>query len=69
MYTYLLLSTELVAVSHLSMAIVLFIYASRSVAYKAQAWVLMLISLIYAIDMSFLVFSNKVHDMDMLNTL
>ena len=67
MYTYLLLSTELVAVSHLSMAIVLFIYASRSVAYKAQAWVLMLISLIYAFALSFLVFSNDVPDVGMLN--
>lgn len=67
MYILLLLSTELVAVTHLSMAIVLFIYASRSVAYKAQAWVLMLISLIYATVLSFLVLSPDVPAMGMLN--
>lgn len=67
MYILLLLSTELVAVTHLSMAIVLFIYASRSVAYKAQAWVLMLISVIYATVLSFLVLSPDVPAMGMLN--
>ena len=67
MYTYLLLSTELVAVTHLSMAIVLFIYASRSVAFKAQAWVLMLISLIYTFALSFLVLSKSIPDADILN--
>lgn len=45
----LLIATELVAVSHLMMAIVFFIYARRSVAYLAQAWISMLTFAIYGV--------------------
>lgn len=50
------MSTELVAVTHLTMAIVLFIYARRSVAYLAQAWISMLTSLIYVVAVAFIAF-------------
>ena len=44
----LILSTELVAVAHLTMAVVLFIYSRRSVAYLAQAWISLLTFVLYA---------------------
>lgn len=47
MDTLFLVSTELVAVVHLTMAIVLFIYARRNVAFLAQAWISMLTCLIF----------------------
>lgn len=54
MRTLLIISTELVAVTHLTMAIVLFIYARRSVAYLAQAWISMLTALIYGVALGFI---------------
>lgn len=50
----LIIATELVAVTHLTMAIVLFIYSRRSVAYLAQAWITMLTSLIYGVALAFI---------------
>lgn len=47
MHDLLIISTELVAVSHLTMAIVFFIYAQRSVAYLAQAWISILTFALY----------------------
>lgn len=47
MHDLLIISTELVAVTHLTMAIVFFIYAQRSVAYLAQAWISMLTFALY----------------------
>lgn len=49
----LIIATELVAVTHLTMAIVLFIYSRRSVAYLAQAWISLLTSLIYGVALVF----------------
>lgn len=49
----LIIGTELVAVTHLIMAIVHFIYARRSVAYLAQAWTSMLTFIIYAVALGF----------------
>lgn len=54
MHTLLLIGTELVAVSHLTMAIVLFIYARRSVAYLAQAWISLLTFAIYGCALVFI---------------
>lgn len=50
----LIIATELVSVTHLTMAIVLFIYSRRSVAYLAQAWISMLIALIYGVALAFI---------------
>lgn len=47
MGTLLIIATELVAVVHLTMAIVLFIYSHRSVSYLAQAWISALTFFIY----------------------
>lgn len=54
MGTVLLLSTELVAVVHLTIAIVLFIYSHRSVAFLAQAWTSMLTFVIYSVALTFI---------------
>lgn len=53
MRTLLIICTELVAVTHLTMAVILFIYSRRSVAYLAQAWSTLLICLIYAVALLF----------------
>lgn len=50
----LIIATELVAVTHLTMAIVLFIYSRRSVAYLAQAWISLLTFLIYGVALAFI---------------
>lgn len=49
----LIIATELVAVAHLTMSIVFFIYARRSVAYLAQAVIQMLIFIIYGVALFF----------------
>lgn len=67
MKTLLILTTELVAVSHLSFSIVLFIYARRSVAFKAQAWVLMLIAMIFGASLTLSVVCNVPSDLGILN--
>lgn len=51
MGTLLIIGTELVAVVHLTMAIILFIYSHRSVAYLAQAWISALTFAIYAVGL------------------
>ena len=45
MRTLLIICTELVAVTHLTMAVIFFIYSRRSVAYLAHAWSTLLICL------------------------
>lgn len=67
MRTLLILATELVAVSHLSFSIVLFIYARRSVAFKAQAWILMLIALIFGASLALSVIYSVPADLGILN--
>ena len=53
MRTLLIICTELVAVTHLTMAVIFFIYSRRSVAYLAHAWSTLLICLIYAVALFF----------------
>lgn len=53
MRIFIIMATELVAVTHLTMAIVLFIYSRRSVAYLAQAWTSLLIALIFGVALAF----------------
>lgn len=53
MRTLLIIGTELVAVTHLTMSIVFFIYARRSVAYLAQAVIQLLVFVIYAVALFF----------------
>lgn len=65
MQTLLLIGTELVAVTHLTMAIVLFIYARRSVAYLAQAWTTMLTFFIYAVALGYVATHNVALDFNM----
>ena len=66
MKTLLILATELVAVSHLSFSIVLFIYARRSVAFKAQAWVLMLIAMIFGVALALSVINSVPYEFGIL---
>lgn len=53
MRTLLIICTELVAVTHLTMSVILFIYSRRSVAYLAQAWTTMLTFVIYGVALFF----------------
>lgn len=53
MRIFLILTTELVAVVHLTMAIVFFIYSRRSVAYLAWAWIQLIVSAIYGVALFF----------------
>lgn len=55
MRTLLIVCTELVAVTHLTMSVILFIYSHRSVAYLAQAWSTLLIFIMYAVTLFFVV--------------
>lgn len=59
MRTLLIIGTELVAVTHLTMAIVLFIYSRRSVMYLAQAWVNMLTFVIYAVALGYVAMQSN----------
>lgn len=67
MHTLFVLSTELVAVTHLTMAVVLFIYARRSVSYLAQAWINLLTFVIYGIALGIIVTHPIIGDIGMLN--
>lgn len=69
MRTLLLIATELVAVSHLMMAVVLFIYARRNVAFLAQAWISALISAIFWTALGGIAFHSgaPVHPLGMLH--
>lgn len=67
MQTLLIIGTELVAVTHLTMAIVLFIYARRSVAYLAQAWTTMLTCCIYAVALGYIATHNVAMGNNMLH--
>lgn len=58
MQNLLIIFTELVAVTHLTMAIVFFIYAQRSVAYLAQAWISALTCIIYGVGLAFVATFN-----------
>lgn len=49
MRTLLIICTELVAVTHLTMSVILFIYSRRSVAYLAHAWSTLLTCIIYSV--------------------
>jgi len=69
MHTILLMTTELVVVVHLVMAIVLYIYARRSVAYLAQAWILFLTSLIFGVALGYLCYTTEIKPIGMLNPL
>lgn len=53
MRTLLIICTELVAVTHLTMSVILFIYSRRSVAYLAQAWTTLLTFVIYGVALFF----------------
>lgn len=67
MRTLLILGTELVAVAHLSVAIMLFIYARRSVAYLAQAWITLLTFAIYAVALAYIVTTDVIPPLGMLH--
>ncbi len=47
MYTLLLVTTEFAMVAHLMMSLVLFYFARRSVNFLPQAWIMLLISVMY----------------------
>lgn len=59
MHDLLIIFTELVAVSHLTMAIVFFIYAQRSVAYLAQAWISILTFALYGVALFYVATSSS----------
>lgn len=71
MGTLLIIGTELVAVVHLTMAIVLFIYSHRSVAYLAQAWISALTFAIYALALLFIAtnHTSQLEPLGMLNPM
>lgn len=56
----LIVCTELVAITHLTMAVILFIYSRRSVAYLAHAWSTFLTFIIYAVALAFVVIHPSV---------
>ena len=69
MRTFLIIGTELVAVTHLTMAVVLFIYSRRSVMYLAQAWVNMLTFVIYAVALGYVALQSSFPPLGMFHPL
>lgn len=53
MYTLILVTTEFAAAAHLMMSIVLFYLARRSVQFLSQAWIMLLICLMYCGALAF----------------
>ncbi|HRF86470.1 MAG TPA: hypothetical protein PLN34_07960 [Alloprevotella sp.] len=56
--TLILLTTEFAAVAHLMMSLVLFYFARRSVRFLSQAWIMLLIGILYGVGLCFV----AVHD-------
>lgn len=62
-----LIGTELVAVTHLILAIVHFIYSRRNVASHAQAWIMLLISFIFIVALAIVAWYDEVHPLGILH--
>ena len=54
MHTLVLITTEFAATAHLFMSLVLFYLARRSVQFLSQAWIMLLVSLMYCVFLFFL---------------
>ncbi len=66
MHTLLLVVTEFAAAAHLMMSLVLFYFARRDVSYKSQAWIMLLISIMYALGL-FYISTHAIPELGMLH--
>lgn len=67
MRTLILVTTEFAAAAHLMMSLVLFYLARRSVQFLSQAWIMLLISLMYAAALFFVATHDSVPPLGMLH--
>lgn len=67
MHTLILVTTEFAATAHLMMSLVLFFLARRSVQFLSQAWIMLLISLMYCGALFFIATHDVIPQLGMLH--
>lgn len=69
MHTLILVTTEFAAAAHLMMSLILFYVARRSVQYLSQAWIMLLICLMYCVALFFFATSSVIPEPGILHPI
>ena len=69
MHTLVLVTTEFAAAAHLMMSLVLFYLARRSVQFLSQAWIMLLICLMYCLALFYVATTESIPSLGILHPI